>query len=430
MDRRQGKAGAAPPARRRAYPRLTLDDRRGIERGLDRGESLREIARRLGRQPSTVSREVRRNRVYLTPRARAGERFPEVAPGGACSRVAGAPHVCNGCNKRRVGCSRTPKAEYRAVRAQALADRELREARRGVDETEEGMAMKLEVIRSDLARGPSPEQIAATRPSLGVSKSTIYRWADEGYGGMSNMELRRKVGYKPRRRRAPRRPTPHSDRRSHAAFLALPRDERDGCWETDTVEGRAGDSAVLLTLLNRAARFQLALPMASKASAETVRALSGLRALLGEGGVRRVFARVLTDNGPEFADEAGIAAALCERPGETRLFYCDPMRSDQKGACERNHVEIRKLLPKGRGISFDRLAPADCALLMSQVNSEPRGSLAFMCPSRMLLAAYGDDARALMDAYGIELLDPSELDLTPACIERARAERGDGPLAG
>ncbi len=57
--------------------------------------------------------------------------------------------------------------------------------------------MKLEVIRSDLARGLSPEQIAATRPSLGVSKSTIYRWADEGYGGMSNMELRRKVGYKP-----------------------------------------------------------------------------------------------------------------------------------------------------------------------------------------------------------------------------------------
>lgn len=113
---------------------------------------------------------------------------------------------------------------------------------------------------------------------------------------MSNMELRRKVGYKSRRRRAPRRPTPHSDRRSHAAFLALPRDEWDGCWEMDTVEGR--------------------------------------------------------------------------------------------------------------GVSFDQLAPADCALLMSRASPEPRGSLAFMRPSRMLLAAYGDDARVLMDAYGIELLDP------------------------
>ncbi|MCF6413446.1 IS30 family transposase [Collinsella tanakaei] len=424
------RAKAAPLAARRAYPRLTLDDRRGIERGLDGGESMREIARRLGRPPSTVTREVKRNRVYLRPRGMEGERFPAEGPDGLCGLLARSPGVCNGCRKRACGCSRTPKAVYRAARAHALADEELRGARRGVDETEEGMAMKLEVIRSDLARGLSPEQIAATRPSLGVSKSTIYRWADEGYGGMSNMELRRKVGYKPRRRKAPRRPTPHSDRRSHAAFLALPRDARDGRWEMDTVEGRSGDSAVVLTLLNRATRFQLALPMAAQTSAETVRALGALRALLGEDGVRRVFAVVLTDNGSEFADEAGIAAALCERPGETRLFYCDPMRSDQKGSCERNHVEIRKLLPKGRGISFDRLAPADCALLMSHVNSEPRGSLAFMCPSAMLLAAYGDDARALLDGLGVEVLDPSELDLTPGCIERARAERGDGPLAG
>ena len=87
-----------------------------------------------------------------------------------------------------------------------------------------------------------------------------------------------------------------------------------------------------------------------------------------------MFRAVLTDNGAEFSDEAAIAALIGEGPGETRLFYCDPRRSDQKGACERNHVEIRKLLPKGRGIRFDRLAPADLALAMSHVNSEPRGA--------------------------------------------------------
>ena len=75
-------------------------------------------------------------------------------------------------------------------------------------------------------------------------------------------------------------------------------------------------------------------------------ALGGVRAILGADGTRRVFRAVLTDNGAEFSDEAAIAALLGEGPGETRLFYCDPRRSDQKGACERNHVEIRKLLPK------------------------------------------------------------------------------------
>ena len=124
-----------------------------------------------------------------------------------------------------------------------------------------------------------------------------------------------------------------------------------------------------------------------------------------------------------------IAALLGEGPGETRLFYCDPRRSDQKGACERNHVEIRKLLPKGAGIRFDRLAPADLALAMSHVNSEPRGALGFATPARAFRAMLGEDAAALLDAYGVEDVPLGDLDLTPGLIERARAERGDAPLA-
>ena len=107
-----------------------------------------------------------------------------------------------------------------------------------------------------------------------------------------------------------------------------------------------------------------------------------------------------------------------ELPGKARLYYCDPMQSQQKGACERNHIEVRKLLPKGRGVRFDLLTRADCALLMSQVNSEPRGSLAWMSP-----------VAALRAAFGIEELGTDELDLTPGCIERARRERGEAPLS-
>ena len=106
-----------------------------------------------------------------------------------------------------------------------------------------------------------------------------------------------------------------------------------------------------------------------------------------------------------------------------------PRRSDQKGACERNHVEIRKLLPKGRGLRFDRLAPADLALAMSHVNSEPRGALGFATPARAFRAMLGGDAAALLEAYGVEDVPVEELDLTPGLIERARAERGDAPLS-
>lgn len=78
---------------------------------------------------------------------------------------------------------------YSARRAQEAADAELSASRSGIDETEEGAAAKLAAIRDGLARGLSPQQIAATTP--GLSASTVYRWVDAGYDGMTNMELRR-----------------------------------------------------------------------------------------------------------------------------------------------------------------------------------------------------------------------------------------------
>lgn len=366
----------------RSYGRLTRHERNAIERMLDRNRSAREIAAELGRSPSTVTREVAAHRYVTAPRSRYGEPAPEDLS-GACPRLASWPRCCNGCSHRRgYGCSRRPRVFYSARRAQEAADAELSSSRSGIDETEEGAAAKLAAIRGGLARGLSPQQIAATTP--GLSASTVYRWVD--------------------------------------ACAAA--------WEMDTVEGAGCDSARLLTLLHRPSRFQLALPLPDGACASVLAALSSLRAVLGEDGARRAFGAVLTDNGSEFADEDAIAALLGERDGETRLFYCDPRQSQQKGACEKNHVEIRKLLPKGAGVRFDRLTAADCALLMSQVNSEPRGALGFLTPARVLRMALGEDASALMDAFGVEELAPGGLDLTPGCIDRARAARGEGPLAG
>ena len=66
---------------------------------------------------------------------------------------------------------------------------------------------------------------------------------------------------------------------------------------------------------------------------------------------------------------------------------------------------------------------------MSHVNSEPRGALGFSTPARAFRAMLGEDAEALLDAYGVEDVALGDLDPTPGLIERARAERGDAPLA-
>ena len=336
----------------RAYARLTKHERQAIERMLDRGKGCREIAREIGRAPSTVANEVERHRFVTSPRALRGEPAPAAGElAAACPRLASWPRCCNGCSKRRgYGCSRRPKVFYDARMAQRAADAELSDARRGIDETEPSAAAKLEAIRDGLRRGLSPEQIAATRPELGLAASTIYRWVDAGYAEMTNMELRWKVGYRPSRKSAPAGAGRRSARRSHAAFEALPEDGRAGAWEMDTVVGRKADSARLLTLYHRPTGFQLAIPVADGTCASALAGLRLVRAALGAGGMRRVFRLVLTDNGPEFADEGGIAALLGELPGETRLFYCDPRRAARRAARRDAPVLLRPAprRPEGR----------------------------------------------------------------------------------
>lgn len=413
----------------RAYMRLTRHERNDIEHMLDQEKSCRAIAQELGRSPSTIKREVDRHRFITSPRALHGQPAPEDDLGRACPRLGAWPYCCNGCKKRRgYGCNRRPRVYYSARLAQQASDALLSSSRAGIDETEESARAKLEAIRDGLERGLSPEQIAHMHPELALSASTIYRWCDAGYERLSNMDLRRKVGYRPRKKRARAASTRHGPERSHQAFLAQGEDACAGAWEMDTVLGAHLDTACLLTLLHRPTRFQLVLRIAEKTSRCVEERLQSMRLVLGEDGCGRLFRSVLTDNGSEFADEDGIAHALGERPSETRLFYCDPRRSDQKGACERNHVEIRKMLPKRRGIRFDRLREADCALVMSHINSEPRGCLAWLRPIDVFRATFPEEAQVLLDAFGIEEVPAGKLDLTPSCIERAREERGDAPL--
>lgn len=218
-----------------------------------------------------------------SPRARYGEPAPEAAAlATACPRPGSWPRCRNGCGRRRAyGCSRRPRAFYSARMARRAADEELRGSRRGIDETELSVASKLDAMRGGLRRGMSPERIAATRPDPGLSASTICRWVAAGYAEMTNMDPRRKVGYRPRRRSTPRHAAGRSALRSHEEFMRLTEDERAGAWEMGTVEGSAADSARLLTLHHRPTSFQLAIPVADGTRGAALAGLGLVREALG-----------------------------------------------------------------------------------------------------------------------------------------------------
>lgn len=350
-------------------------------------------------------------------------------PQGTCAHLERWPWTCNGCSSYQRRCGRTHRCEYVAIFAQRIADERLSSARRGINAREADFERMAFSIRPELARGLSPEQICSAHPELGLSPSTLYRWVSRGYFGMSNMDLRRKVGYKRRAVRCERAPTPHGPERSYAAFCALDAGLRERACEMDTVIGRARDAKCLLTLYLRPCKAQLALLLERKGACEAACALDGLERAIGTRIFSRLLGTVLTDNGPEFSDAGAIERSALGGDARCRVFYCDIRASQQKGACERNHVELRKLLPKGRGISFDELAARDCAVLMSHLNSQPRPSLMGLSPLAMLRAADPEAAEALMDALGIEEVPFERLDMTINAIDADRAERGLAPLA-
>lgn len=409
------------------YDRLTKADRRAIEAGLRERKGCREIASSINRSPSTVSEEVRRNRTWMA-RERRGMAAGEV-PQGTCAHLERWPWTCNGCSSYMRKCGRQHRCEYAAIYAQRLADERLVEARRGTSAREEDFERIAFSIRPELARGLSPEQICLAHPELGLAPSTLYRWVERGYFGMSNMDLRRKVGYKRRASRAEPKATSHGPERSYAAFCALDEGLRARACEMDTVIGRARDAKCLLTLYLRPCKAQLALLLEGKEADAVASALDGLERALGAGIFSRLLGTILTDNGPEFSDAGAIERSALGDAPRCRAFYCDVRASQQKGACERNHVELRKLLPKGRGISFDGLEPRDCAVLMSHLNSQPRPSLMGLSPLALLRAAEPEAAEALMDALGIEEVPYGRLDMTLGAINADRARRGAAPLA-
>ena len=118
------------------------------------------------------------------------------------------------------------------------------------------------------------------------------------------------------------------------------------------------------------------------------------------------------------------------KPSERRcrVFYCDPRQSQQKPGCEKNHSELRQIIPK-RSVRFDTLSGRDVSVMCSHVNSTPRKSLCGLTPFQMLKAAYGVRIDVLLDAYGLEEIDPEVLTLKPEILNEERQKRGEDRLS-
>jgi IS30 family transposase len=336
----ESTGGVRPAARKRCVQHLTLVEREEISRGLAHNESLCEIAQRLGRAPSTVSREVARN-------------------GG--------------------------RDTYRAHRADRAA---FRRARRPKSSKLFDNNMLRGVVAEKLADRWSPQQISGwlrrTYPhneGMHVSHETIYLTLFiQARGG-----LKRELTQHLRTRRANRRPKGAkpssgkgrivdpvmiSERPAEVEDRAVP-----GHWEGDLVMGKR--QTAIGTLVERWSRYVMLFPLPDGHNAQAVRtALAETVQRLPE----HLWQTLTWDQGKEMAQHAQFTIDT-----GIQVYFCDPKSPWQRGSNENTNGLLRQYFPKGTDMSI--LTQDDLDAAAHSLNGRPRQTLQWMTPSEKLAEA-------------------------------------------
>jgi len=364
------------------HKHLTLSDRNDIQLGLERCETFKAIGQLILKDPTTVSKEVKRNR---QARDSTSNNLP-------CPLLDKAPFVCNGCPKRRQNCG-YQKVFYLAKQAQKQYEQTLVEAREGTTLNSQTFWDMDKIISDGVKKGQHIYHILKTH-NLDVSSSTVYRHIRKGYLSIAPIDLARAVKFKDRRKNnLPSIPKEAKKGRSYEDFQNyLSLNQLDYWLEMDTVMGRMGGK-VLLTFNLSFCNFIFARLLDNKTALEVTKHLYDIKNTLHQADKDffQLFPVILTDNGGEFARVDDIEMDV---RGESKLFFCDPNRSDQKGRIEKNHTLIRDILPKGT--SFDNLTQEDINLICSHVNSVKRAALNGKSAYELFTFTYGEEISKLL----------------------------------
>ena len=378
---------------------LTLSDRIAIEVSLRERKSFSAIAEELGKDPTTISKEIRTHiklkqaggynpcvirkdckrygdlchpckftygkpchSCYQTECFEACPDFQQLQ----CSKLSKPPYVCNGC-QQRISC-KLERHLYEAKSAQKEYEATRSESRQGFAVTSAELDRIDRIISPLIKQGQSIHQICVNNADeIMLDERTIYNYVDAGLLSVGNIDLPRKVRYKA----CGKKPSVRVDKQCHLGrtyedFLEYTAANPDTpVVEIDSVEGRKGGK-VLMTVFFRNSNLMLAFLRDRNSARSVTEVFEWLYETLGHEQYCRLFPIILTDRGSEFTDPVSIE---CTKFGEirSRVFYCDPQRSDQKGGCEVTHEFIRRVLPKGT--SFDHLQQSDILRMMSHINS-------------------------------------------------------------
>ena len=436
------------------HSHLTQSDRLYIEQELNQGSSFKSIARTLHKDPTTISKEVKRSRdchsasLYCS-KCRLCWNYPNCQEHHRCNndrckkacrycwhkdpttfcsyfipyvcyKPSKAPYVCNACDHYR-HCP-LERAYYSATNAQRKYEKKLVESRKGINLSLEELQQLNDLVSPLVLNGqPLSHIFAVHADEIPVCRRTLYNYLDQRVFQARNIDLPRRVRYKKRRKKATPKAQSHEqvyrNKRTYKDFeFFMEHHPELGVVEMDTVKGSRASGKCLLTLLFRNCSFMLIILLPKCTQDCVINAINDLYITLGPRIFKKHFPVILTDNGPEFKNPWDIEKTS-DGKRRTYVFYCDPYVSNQKARLEKNHEYIRYIIPKGK--SLHRYTQEDISLMASHINSTARDSLNGACPF--------DLAEILLDKRipiltGQHKVSPDNVMLKPALINHVSQE--------
>lgn len=421
-----------------SFSHLTLEERRIILAGITNGSTKTAIAQTIGKDKSTVGKEIKLHR-SLTHKCKMplecshykkcvyGRQCtpdcPEYSP-FHCSRRDRSPGACNGCpNWSRC---RFDKYQYSPEKAHRDYRTTLIDSREGVNLTVREAKQMTAVIAPLLKQGQSPYQIVTNHPELGISEKTLYNYIENDVfheiADITVLDLRRQVSRKLPRKKAKtykkRTDRKYLEGRTYKEYQSYLSDHPEVfVVQMDTVYNDETNGPFLQTFKFVRAGFLLALYHDGKTSSSMKEGIDILEGLLGAELFRKYVHVLLTDRGAEFS---AAEAMETSRDGtrRTRVFYCDPMQSGQKGTLENKHIELRYILPKEADLKeLGLTCQTRLNLVLSHLNSAPCELLGNKSPLELTEFMYRDLYEKLL-AFGIHPVEKDQIILKPYLLKQ------------
>jgi len=324
------------------------------------------------------------------------------------------PYVCNGC--ATVKKCTLAKTIYDALEAQRRATDKISQSRSGILSTEGEITRINEILVPLVKQGQSIHQIYLNhKDELMCSEKTLYNYIDGCLFDIRNIDLPRKVKYRPRYKK----PELKVDRgcrvgrnyHDYEVYMGKYPDTAEV--QMDSVIGTKGGK-VLLTIYFVNVSLMIAFIRDANTSKSVIDVYEGLYQRLGGADFRKLFPIILTDNGSEFSNpkciENGPDGNGFRR---TQVFYCNPSAPYQKAEIEVGHEFIRRIVAKGK--SFDELTQEDVEKMMNHINSYKRKKLNGKSPYESFCFYYGED---LVRKLGCQEVAAKDINLTPGLLRK------------